>query len=43
MSRGFEPILVTKQETIILLKIKPTIVKVVLVAIKIRYGEPRLN
>jgi hypothetical protein len=43
MSKGIEPLLVIKQKTIILLKIEPTIVEVVLVVIKIRYSEPKLN
>jgi hypothetical protein len=43
MFRGVELILVTKQETIVLLKTKPTITQGVLVVIKVRYSEPKLN
>ncbi len=42
MSKGIESVLVTKQETIVLLRAKPTIVKGVLVAIKVRHREPNL-
>jgi hypothetical protein len=43
MSRGVESILVTKQETIVLPIVEPTVAEGVHVAIRIRYSEPRLN
>jgi len=43
MFRGFESILVTKQEIVILLRGKPIIVEGLPMAIRIRYSEPRLN
>jgi hypothetical protein len=43
MSRGVEPIFVTKQETIILPRVEPIVVEGVLVVVKVRYNEPKLN
>jgi hypothetical protein len=43
MSRRVEQVLVTKQEIVVLLKAKPTILEGVLVAIIARYSEPRLH
>jgi hypothetical protein len=43
MSRGVEPVLVTKQEIVVLLIVKPTIAQGVPVAIKVRCNKPRLN
>jgi hypothetical protein len=43
MSKRIEPILVIKQEIVVLLRAEPTIVKCVLRAIKVKYSEPRLN
>jgi hypothetical protein len=43
MSKRVEPILVIKQETIVLPKAKPIVVKGVLVAIKMKYNEQRFN
>jgi hypothetical protein len=43
MSRGFESILVTKQETVILLKAKPIIVEGLPMAIRVKYSEPIFN
>jgi hypothetical protein len=43
MSKGVEPILVIKQKIIGLSKAEPTIAKGVIVAIKIRYSEPKFN
>jgi hypothetical protein len=43
MSREVEPILVTRQETIILPRAKPTVVEDVPVAIKVKYSERRFN
>jgi len=43
MSIGVELVLVTRQETIILPRPKPTVVKHVLVVIRVRYSEPKLN
>jgi len=43
MSRRIEPILVIRQEIVILPKVKPIVVEGVHVAVKIKYSEPRLN
>ncbi len=43
MSKGVEPILITKQETIVLSRAKPTIVEGIHVVVKVNYSEPRLN
>jgi hypothetical protein len=43
MSKGFESILVTKQETIILPKAKPIIVEGLPMVVGVRYNEPKLN
>ncbi len=43
MSKRVEPILVIKQETIVLPKAKLIVVKGVLVAIKNKYNEQRFN
>jgi hypothetical protein len=43
MFRGVELILVTKQETIVLLKAKPTMAQGVPMVVKIKYNEPILN
>ncbi len=43
MSKRVEPVLVTKQETIFLLRAKPIVIEGVLVVVKIKYSEPRLN
>jgi hypothetical protein len=43
MSIGVEPILVTRQEIVILPKVEPTTVEGVLVTIKMRYSEPIFN
>jgi hypothetical protein len=43
MSQGVEPILVIKQETIILPRIESIVVQGVPVVVKVRYSEPRLN
>jgi hypothetical protein len=43
MSRGVEPILVVRQKTIILPRVKPIVVESVHVVVKVRYNEPRLN
>ncbi len=43
MSKGVESILVIRQKTIVLLRTKPTMAQGVHVAIKVKYGEPRLN
>jgi hypothetical protein len=43
MFKGVESILVTRQETIILPKTEPTVTKPVLVVVKIKYNEPKLN
>jgi hypothetical protein len=43
MSKGIEPILVTRQEIVILPRAEPTIAKSALVAIRVRYNEPKLN
>jgi hypothetical protein len=43
MSRRVESVLVIKQKIVILLKVDSTIAKIVLVAIRIRYSEPKLN
>ncbi len=43
MSRGVELVLVTRQETIILPRAKPTIVEGVPMVIKMRYNEPIFN
>jgi hypothetical protein len=43
MSRRVEWVLVTKQEIIVLLRAKPTVVEGVLVVIRIRYNEPAFH
>jgi hypothetical protein len=43
MSKGVEPVLVIRQETLVLPKVKPTMAKCVLVAIRVRYSEPKFN
>jgi hypothetical protein len=43
MLRGVEPVFIIKQETTVLPKVEPTIVKGVLVDIRINYSEPRHN
>ncbi len=43
ISRRVEPILITKQENVILLKAKPTMAKGVLMAVRVRYNEPRVH
>ncbi len=43
MSRRVEPVLVTRQKIVVLPKTEPIVVEGVLVAIKVKYSEPRLN
>jgi hypothetical protein len=43
MSRGVKPIFVTKQETVVLLRTKSTMVENVLVVVKMRYSEPKFH
>jgi len=43
MSKGVESILVTRQETVVLPKVEPTVVESVCVVIKVRYNEPIFN
>jgi hypothetical protein len=43
MSKGIEPVLVSRQEIIFLPKAKLTITKGVLMVVKVKYNEPRLN
>jgi hypothetical protein len=43
MSKRFELVLVTKQETIFLLRVEPIVVEGVLVVVKVKYNEPKLN
>ncbi len=43
MSRRVESIFVTKQETIVLPRVEPMVVEGVLVVVKVRYSEPKLN
>jgi hypothetical protein len=43
MSKRFELVLVTKQKTIFLLRIEPIVVEGVLVVVKVKYNEPKLN
>jgi len=43
MSKGVELVLVTRHETIILPRTKPTIVEGVPMVVKMRYSEPRFN
>ncbi len=43
MPKWVELVLITKQETIILPRTKPTVAKGLLVAIRIRYSEPKFN
>jgi hypothetical protein len=43
MSRGVDPVFVTKQEIVILPRAKPIIAQDVPMVVKIRYSEPRLN
>jgi hypothetical protein len=43
MSKGVEPVLVPKQETIVLPIAEPTMGECVHVVIKVRYSEPKFN
>jgi hypothetical protein len=43
MSKGVEPVLVTRPKTIILPKAKPTIAKGVHVVVKVKYNELKIN
>jgi hypothetical protein len=43
MSRGIQSILVTRRETIVLLRAKPTMAKRVIVTIRMRSSEPIFN
>jgi hypothetical protein len=43
MSKRIEPILITRQETIVLPRAKPIVTKRVPMVIKVRYSEPRFN
>jgi hypothetical protein len=43
MSKGVELISAISEETIVLPKVRPTIIEGVLVAIKVRYSEPKFN
>ncbi len=43
MFEGIKPVLVTRQETVILPRAKPIVAKCVLVAVKVKYNEPKLN
>jgi hypothetical protein len=43
MSRGVEPILVIRQEIIVLPRAKPIVVEGVPMAVRVRYNEPKLN
>ncbi len=43
MSIGVEPIIVTRQETIVLPKVEPTIALGVHVAVKVKYSVPIFN
>jgi hypothetical protein len=43
MSRGVDSILVTRQETIVLSKTKPTMTQGVPAVVRVRYNEPILN
>ncbi len=43
MSRRIELVLVTRQEIVVLPKAKPTIVEGVLVVVKVKYSETKLN
>jgi hypothetical protein len=43
MSKGIEPILVTRQEIVGLLRAKPIVAERVLMVVKVRYSEPIFN
>ncbi len=43
MSRRVESILVTRQEIIVLLRAKPTLVEGVHVVVRVKYSEPKFN
>jgi hypothetical protein len=43
MSKGVESILLTREETIVLPRVEPTITKGVHVVVKIKYNVPKLN
>jgi hypothetical protein len=43
MSKGFEPVLVIRQETMVLPKAEPPIVEGVVVVVKVRCNEPIFN
>ncbi len=43
MSRGVEPILINRQETITLPKVEPIVVEHVLVVVRMKYNEPKFN
>ncbi len=43
MSKGVEPVLITIQEIIVLLRVEPKVVKGVHVIVRGRYNEPKFN
>jgi hypothetical protein len=43
MSRRVEPILISRQKTVVLPKVEPIVAEGVHVAVKVRYSEPRLH
>jgi hypothetical protein len=43
MSRRVELVLLTKQETIVLPKVEPTMAQSVLVVVIVKYNEPKFN
>ncbi len=43
ISKKVEPVLVTKQKIVVLPKTKPIVAKGVLMVVKVRYNEPKVN
>jgi hypothetical protein len=43
ISRGVEPVLITRQETVVLLRVEPIVAEGVHMVIKMRYSEPKVN
>ncbi len=43
MFQGVEPVLLTRQEIVIIPKAKPIVAEGILVVIRVRYNEPRFN
>ncbi len=43
MSKGIKPILVTRQEIVVLLRVELIVAEGVIVVVRVKYSEPRFN